>query len=270
LELIHFHAANFTTLFVMGITIRANFRYRTEVTQLTKGLIQNSKMAALGEMSAGVAHEVNNPLAIIVTCLTNLEAALKTGDSQQKIESSISKIRAATSRITRIVQGLLNFSREEGVGQFKLTDLREVANGALDLCHEKFRSEGIELIYQDPDSAVICNCDRYQILQILINLLNNAFDSCRTVPEPKIEMLLEKDSDYAMFVVKDNGPGVPPEIENQIMEPFFTTKEIGHGTGLGLSISLGLAKAHRGTLFLDRKISNSAFKLRLPLAENQR
>jgi len=267
LEQIHYHAAAFVTLFVMGLSIRVGFRYRAEVTQLSKGLIQNSKMAALGEMSAGVAHEINNPLAIIMTCVSNVKIILRNEESYKKVEPALDKINTASSRIARIVQGLLNFSRPENTGQFRPVDLREIVTEALSLCTEKFKIEGIRLTYNPPDRAFMINCDRYQILQILINLLNNAYDASKSSPQPAIELKVFEKGKSAIFSISDSGPGIPVEIENKIMQPFFTTKEIGKGTGLGLSISLGLAKSHGGSLYLEREVSKSCFQLQLPLVE---
>ncbi len=269
-RLIHFHSASFLMIYVIATSVRRNFIYRDQVTQMTNTLIQRSKMAALGQLSAGVAHEINNPLTLIQIYLTNLKSqfigvGLKPSDLE-KFDAGLEKINVATNRITRIVKGLLNFSSLKGTGVFLPVDLNEVANDTLNLCLEKFKTDGVTVEYEPPQKTIFAQCDPYQIMQILLNLLTNAFDACKNQPTPKIRMMLMADETLATFEVIDSGPGVPIEIENEIMQPFFTTKDVGQGTGLGLSVSLGIAHAHGGSLSLRRDVSASCFQLKIPLA----
>lgn len=265
-ELTHFHAANFTTFFVIGISVKSVFTYKKEVINLTRSLVQSSKMAALGEMAGGIAHEVNSPLSIIIGNIDLIKAKLSSDKFDiEKVSTLLDKVEATSFRIARIIQGLLNFSREASKDVFEVTDIREIISEALNLCSEKFKTHHILLTAEIPPSPIRVACQKIQITQILINLLNNAFDACHDVKNPEVKISASADDNYAFISVVDNGPGVPPELESKIMQPFFTTKPVGSGTGLGLSISLGIANAHNGFLYLDRNISDSCFVLKLPL-----
>ena len=266
-ELIHFHAANFTVFLVIGISVKSVFTYKKEVINLTRSLVQTSKMAALGEMAGGIAHEINSPLAIIIGSIDLVKAKLS-GDKYDdgKVNQLLGKIEATSFRIARIIQGLLNFSREASQDVFEVTDIREIISESLNLCSEKFKSNHILLTADHPLIPIRIACQKIRITQILINLLNNAFDACHDVKNPEVKISASSDENYAYISVIDNGPGVPPELESKIMQPFFTTKPVGSGTGLGLSISLGIANAHKGFLYLDRNVSASCFVLKLPLA----
>lgn len=267
LELIHFHAANFTVFFVIGISVKSVFTYKKEVISLSRSLVQTSKMAALGEMAGGIAHEINSPLSIIIGNIDLVRAKLS-GEKQidEKINQLLGKVETTSFRIARIIQGLLNFSREASQDVFEVTDIREIISESLNLCSEKFKSNHILLIADYAPTPIRVACQKVQITQILINLLNNAFDACHGVKNPEVKISAAVDENYAVISVIDNGPGVPPELESKIMQPFFTTKPVGSGTGLGLSISLGIANKHNGFLYLDRNVSASCFVLKLPLA----
>lgn len=271
IELIHFNSVNFMTIVVLGIAIRTHFQYRDQVIQLTKGLVQNSKMSALGEMSAGVAHEINNPLMILISNINMIEKYFHSTDENEKdptkMDQYILRSMSAAKRISIIVSGLLNFSRSENKEAKSPHDVVGILAESLDHFHEKLKSQGINLIYKAPKYELICNCRRYEIMQIFVNLINNAADATLDSDNPpEIEISIFKDSEENMiyFTIIDSGPGITPEIENKIMQPFFTTKKIGKGTGLGLSISLGLARSHGGDLYLNRNYDRTCFTLKLP------
>lgn len=264
---VHFHAANFVTFIVIGITIKSNFEYRDKVIKLTDSLIQNSKMAALGQMSSGVSHEINNPLAIITNSVEQIELTLENGQKNKAVvQTSLNKISKAAFRIARIVQGLHNFSQGDRSEAFTTVDTREIITDACELYFEKFRTSGIDLQYTPPEQPIMAFCQRTQLTQLLSNLLLNAYDACAKSPNPQIKVILRTDNRDIKISVLDSGPGVPKAIENQIMQPFFTTKDIGQGTGLGLSIALGIARSNNGDLYLDREVSPSCFTLKIPVA----
>ena len=252
LELIHFHAANFVTFFVIGLTIRANFRYRDEVVNLTNSLVQNSKMIALGEMSSGLSHEINNPLTIITNGTAQIESYISEPEKNKSlIQIALERMTKASYRIAAITQGLHDFSQSDSYENFKKNDVLEIIAAAVDLCEEKFKVSGITLEQEISVSKAICFCQRLQLTQVLLNLLNNAYDACKNTPHPKIKITLKIQNRVIKVSVMDSGPGVPPEIEDMIMQPFFTTQTVGKGTGLGLSIALGIAQSNNGSLYLD-------------------
>lgn len=267
LALVHFHAANIVTFIVVGITIKSNFEYRDQVIKLTDNLVQNSKMTALGQMSSGISHEINNPLAIITNSADQIEDSLEDGQKNKAmVQSSLAKINKAVNRIARIVHGLHNFSQGDSSEAFSRVDTREIITNACELYFEKFRTSGIDLQTTLPEKPVMAFCQKNQLTQLLSNLLLNAYDACVKAPKPQIKVILTTENGDIKISVIDNGPGISKAIENQIMQPFFTTKDIGQGTGLGLSIALGIARSNNGELYLDRAVSASCFTLKLPLA----
>jgi signal transduction histidine kinase len=271
IELIHFNSVSFVTIVVLGISIRTHFQYRDQVVQLTKGLVQNSKMSALGEMSAGVAHEINNPLMVLISNINMIEKYVHSTDEKDKdptkMDQYLLRSMSAAKRISIIVSGLLNFSRSENNEAKSPQDVVSILAESLDNFQEKLKSQGIKLTYEAPIYELLCNCRRYEIMQIFVNLINNAADATLESdqpPEIEISLFKDKEENTIYFTIIDSGPGISPEIEAKIMQPFFTTKKIGKGTGLGLSISLGLARSHGGDLYLNRNYEKTCFTLKLP------
>jgi C4-dicarboxylate-specific signal transduction histidine kinase len=188
-----------------------------------------------------------------------------TPDLTKAILDAFETIESNTSRISKIVKGLRTFSREGGKDPFHPLVIQSLIDDALGVCQERFRSAGVDLVVQNeaplehqiPARAV-------QLAQVLINLLNNAFDATESQRQRAIQMRIYVEGEQTHILVHDNGKGVSPEIEAKIMQPFFTTKEVGKGTGLGLSVSQGIIQDHGGRLFLDRAVGNSCFHIILP------
>lgn len=134
----------------------------------------------------------------------------------------------------------------------------------MEFCKTRFYNYGVELILADIDEDLEIECRIIQIEQVLLNLLNNSFDAAQKSEEKWIRVEAIEFGDYIDIKVVDSGPRIPEEVADKIMQPFFTTKELGKGTGLGLSISTGIMKNHKGGLFLDRTASNTTFVMRLP------
>lgn len=238
---------------------------RTKELEVSKmQLINSSKMASLGEMASGVAHEINNPLAIIqgkVKVITMILEDLNI--NQPMLFQEVQKIKLTTDRIEKIVKGLRNFSRASNNDPFEPTPLQKIVNETLDLCQEKFKANGIKLKIQDiPDTQIICRAS--QISQVLINLLNNSSDAIELLSEKWIEIKFEiKDRNQISIFVTDSGPGIPRDHLEKIMEPFFTTKEVSKGTGLGLSIARSIIESHKGQLWVDTSYPNTRFVIEL-------
>jgi two-component system NtrC family sensor kinase len=228
-------------------------------------IIHHSKMSALGEMAGGMAHEINNPLAIISGYSSRIAMLLENDETEERnarILTSLDGIGNGIDRITSIIRGLRLFSRDGANDPLESCDLRQVIRDSLGLCQEQFRTLAIQVRYVDPAGDVLVACRPTQISQILVNLLNNAKDSIRDMESPKwIEILLEKKGEGYRLSVSDSGPGVSPELQYRIFEPFFSTKAPGRGTGLGLSISRSLAISNRAELGLIREGSRSLFTL---------
>ncbi len=241
--------------------------HETEVAH--QQLIYSSKMSSLGEMAGGVAHEINNPLAIIVGKASRLKRIFSreqwTADEKIKILKDTEDIIDTSERIAKIISGLKTFSRNADKDPFVLTEIKSLVNDSLALCQEKFKHLSVELIVGViPDLTI--ECRPTQISQVLINLLNNALDAVTQLPEKWVRLdISEVAPHHVRFTVRDSGLGIPEEVLNKLMQPFFTTKDVGKGTGLGLSISKGIAEAHQGTLRYDSSSKNTSFQFEVAI-----
>ena len=224
-----------------------------------------AKMATLGEMASGIAHEINNPLGIIDGRLRQLRNLLSQSADAQSIEATVDSIANTSARIARIVSGLRTYARDGSHDAFHVVPVAKVVGDALSLCEERLRSVNIKLTVDAIPDAVTMECRETQVSQILINLIFNAVDAIQTLPGAKwIRVGFVDFGSVVKLTVADCGGGIPPDIRAKIFDPFFTTKGIGKGTGLGLSISVGLARTHGGSLTLDDQQSHTCFVLTLP------
>lgn len=228
-------------------------------------IVSASKMSALGEMAGGIAHEINNPLAIIIGKAGQLKfLASNPAPNLAKLVEGLTKIEGTAERIARIVRGLRSFSRSGESDPFQPVSSREIVTDTLELCRERFKHHEIEL-----RTGTVCDeeveCRSVQISQVLLNLLNNALDAVKGTPNAWVEISSDASDGDILFRVCDSGPGIPAEIAERMMEPFFTTKEIGQGTGLGLSIAHGIAREHRGRLEYDNATGHTRFTLTIPI-----
>lgn len=240
----------------------------TDVTELKaaqEALLHSSKMVALGEMAGGIAHEINNPLTIIKGHSDRIRLMLKRGALEQElVTSSAEQINKTVERISKIVAGLRNFSRDSSEVYFEPHALLDVIQDSLSFCHEKLKSHSISVEIVG-DKTLNVHCSRVQISQVLVNLINNSFYAVQRLPEKWIRIEVAQVGVQAKLSVIDSGLGISPEIRSKIMDPFFTTKPIGEGTGLGLSISRGIVENHSGRLTLDEKATHTKFDVTLPL-----
>ncbi|MFN4032392.1 MAG: ATP-binding protein, partial [Fimbriimonadales bacterium] len=239
-------------------------------------LIQSSKLASLGTLASGVAHELNQPLAIIrAIAQQNLETLreLPTPQLIQQLHEDLTIIHRQTVRMSQIIQHLRVFSRKPRE-EYEPVNLSEVAQNALILMREQLRQRGVTLAehYADDLPAVLGEANSLE--QIVINLLTNARDALEGQENGEIHIETARHDDgkraYAELRIRDNGPGVPPDIRSQIFDPFFTTKDPNKGTGLGLAISLEIAQKHGGTLILGDSEQGAEFILRIPVAQAQK
>lgn len=166
-------------------------------------------------------------------------------------------------RISKIIRNLLLFSREGGKDPYKKFSINDSIESTLTLCREKFRGAGIQLIY-DPESEMWLNGREVQFSQVLLNLLNNAFDACVHDDFPWIKIEIKDLGSFVEIAVSNSGSIIPENIRTQLFDPFFTTKEIGKGTGLGLSLSRSIVEDHRGHLQLDLNSDRTRFYFQIP------
>lgn len=229
-------------------------------------ILQSSKLASLGEMAAGVAHEINNPLAIINVSANMLKKLLIRNKIQiPAIETCVDNIEATIARISKIITVMRAVSREPMEFRKEEVLLTDLIQDVSALCGEKFKNNEVDFRVKIPNPLkATLYCDRIQLSQVLLNLLSNAYDATEGASERWIEVQYFEDPLYDMLSVKNSGSKIPKDIIPKIFNPFFTTKDVGKGTGLGLSISKSILERHEGNIELQTESENTCFVLKLP------
>jgi two-component system, NtrC family, sensor kinase len=235
----------------------------TDAADLQAKLMHTEKMAALGQLVSGVAHEVNNPLAAIVGFTDLLLENPKIPDEARE-ELRVILQQAQRTRV--IVQNLLSFARHMPA-QHEPVRVNSVLRQTLQLRAYDFANHGVQMTERYDEDLPLAIGDSHQLQQVFLNILNNAYDAIQEVRRPgKIDVSTSYRSAQIEIAFRDNGPGIShPE---RIFDPFFTTKEVGKGTGLGLSICYGIVRAHRGEIFARNNPDGigCTFFVRLPMA----
>lgn len=223
-------------------------------------LIHHSKLASLGELAASVAHEINNPLAIVSGNLNILE---KFKDQPERLQHKVQTMERAIQRIERIISGLRRFSRSTETKVRKSELLSGLMDEVLVMVEGKARRKDVRIECDISDGTAL-SCDGVEIEQVLVNLVNNAIDAASDSEERWVRVEGRRQGEETVLRVSDSGPGISPEVESRIFEPFFTTKPVGEGTGLGLSVTKGILDSHGARLRLDRESPNTCFEIRFP------
>ncbi len=218
----------------------------------------NAKLASLGEMSAGIAHEINNPLAIISGMIYILKSAKSDPEESLRLLDSIQK---ASDRIARIVLGLRKFSRTSDKATISEHNLNKIIDEAIILLNTRAKQYSVNLTV-NADAEYMILCDEIEIEQVLINLVNNGIDAVRYLPHKWVNLTLTSNENEVILRVQDSGPGISPADRKKLFQPFFTTKPSGEGTGLGLSIVKGILQEHDATIELDEKDPHTCFELK--------
>lgn len=240
-------------------------RLEGERQALASKMIESAKLSSLGEMAGGVAHEINTPLAVIYTKTSMLleSYSLGRGDDQETIKQ-LQKIKVTADRITKIVKGLRSFSRNSDNDPMESFSIPSVVEATLDLCQEKLVHSQVTLIKEIEDNIQISG-KFSEISQVLMNLISNSIDATALLPEKWIRIQCVRQNEQCVLSVTDSGKGIPDHILEKMMNPFFTTKEIGKGIGLGLSISSGIIAAHGGRIWCDTQSPNTRFVVEIPI-----
>lgn len=238
--------------------------YRAE---MAKQMVACERLAALGTLAAGVAHEINNPLAIIGESAGWMRQLLQKKELAEvphkgDFEKALGKIEKGIERAGRITHHLLGLVRKE-TSVVSEVDLKTLLEEAVGLIHSDAQNKGIEIVILPDNPSCVIWSDPYPLRQVLINLLTNAVHA--TGPGGKITLVLEDKAQGIILTVADTGQGIPKENMEKIFEPFFSTKAPGEGTGLGLFVSRGIIEKLGGTIRVESKLGQgSRFMIRLP------
>lgn len=233
---------------------------KNRTAELEEQMIKNlntARLAAVGEMAADVAHEINNPLTVIdlhATKLKRLESSLP-----PEVINSVDKMQMMVKRIGKIIKGLRSLSRDGDADPFVAFNVQNMIEDVKMLVEMKVRSHEIKFDIIISDSALQVIGREVQISQVLVNIIGNAVDAVTGLPDKWIRVEVYDKLDKVYFTITDSGKGIPPDLQAKIMHPFFTTKGVNKGTGLGLSISKNIIEEHGGTLFYNTDCPNTQF-----------
>jgi C4-dicarboxylate-specific signal transduction histidine kinase len=233
---------------------------KNRTAELEEQMIKNlntARLAAVGEMAADVAHEINNPLTVIdlhATKLKRLESTLPTD-----MINSIDKIQMMVKRIGKIIKGLRSLSRDGDADPFVAFSVHNMIEDVKMLVEMKVRSHDIKFDVSVSDPSLQAIGREVQISQVLINIIGNAVDAVTGMPEKWIRVEVYDKEDKVYFTITDCGNGISKELQSKIMHPFFTTKGVNKGTGLGLSISKNIIEEHGGVLVYNSNSPNTQF-----------
>lgn len=231
-----------------------------------------SKYSGLGEMAANLTHEINNPLATILgrceMLMTQIEKPVLDKDY---ILRMIESIEVTARRIEKIIKSMRAFSIAGEGDPFEIVSLNAVVDETIEFVQQRFKDHGIELRVLKPQEDLLLECRSTEISQVLLNLLNNAFDAISTRSEKWVELEFFNRNEASMLMqITDSGTGISDEVVARIFDPFFSTKEKQYGTGLGLSISKGLIERHGGIIEVDLQSPNTRFLITLPLRQRKK
>ena len=229
----------------------------------------NEQLAAIGEMSASIAHEIANPLAVINGSNNLIQKQIHDEEKVTKYSDSIKK---AVSRIQKIIVGLKRISRKNQSHLMELAILHDIITETIGFCEESLRQQGIEIQLDDIPKDILVLCREVEISQVLLNLVNNAKDAiCENKMCDqkwiKIKIKFIELDEIIKVRISDSGAGIPNELIEKVMESFFTTKKTGKGTGLGLSLVKRIIESHGGEFILVPESENTTFEFSLPRAQ---
>ncbi|QKT03834.1 PAS domain-containing protein [Ectothiorhodospiraceae bacterium 2226] len=235
----------------------------TQIRSKQEEVLKTARLASLGEMAAGIAHELNTPLNTIQNYVDLIRKTRVEGKLHPEYtDKAIDAIEDTVARISEIVVGLRSFARVDSNHDTRPCDVIALIRDVITMCDFHLRNKGVRLEFDPAREALPVRCHPTQLSQVFVNLINNAIDAVRNLEDKWIRIEIEEEDDTAVVRVIDSGGGISGKIAAMVMTPFFTTKE--EGTGLGLSLARSIMKAHRGDLRVDTQHHNTCFELTIP------
>ncbi|MAB98020.1 MAG: two-component sensor histidine kinase [Pseudomonadaceae bacterium] len=232
-----------------------------ELHEAQEGLVHAAKMAALGQMSAAMAHEINQPLTAMQMQLGSLRLLLDSG-RQADVHEGLQRIDGLLQRMAGLTGHLKTFARKSPSGLKERLRLDDVLEQALQLLAPRMRSENVQLRRETDDNVMVMG-DAIRLEQVLLNLLHNALDALTDQAHPQLWITIAQEGEHAVLRVEDNAGGISSDQLAQVFEPFFTTKPVGQGLGLGLAVSYGIVREMGGTLEAANGAAGAVFTLKL-------
>ena len=245
-------------------------RREQELREKQEQLVQAGKLATLGELTTGVAHELNNPLNNIGLYVGNVIDRIRLGEvGTEPLMGDLEKAMEQVRKATQIISHLRTFGRAARVS-IELVDVDDLIERSLLLVQEQLRLRGIEVELELCPDELLVLANPIQLEQVFINLLTNARDALADSRRKTIRITSSRDEERIRIAFSDTGPGIPRELQQRIFDPFFTTKEVGAGTGLGLSITYSILKEYGGEISVTGQPGKGAtFVIELPFADEE-
>ena len=248
-------------------------RLNIELTQAKKSLedqaqkiVHQSKMTAIGEMGAGLAHEINNPLTVSMGNLQLLAAEIERPEaSKERLSKFTVTAIEHCKRIQSIVKALRHYSIDWEDSTPEDCDIQDIIRDTTALMSSRFREGGTDILVSIGMDPIIVYGRPAHLSQAILALLFNAFEAIKDLEDRWINIVVESSSEATEIRVIDSGPGIPEPVRSRLMQPFFTTKEVGQGKGLGLSTARAIIHQHQGSLLYDPECANTCFVIKLPL-----
>lgn len=254
----------------ISLDISAIKNREKELEVQTSRIQENEKLVSLGQMAGGIAHEVNNPLAIIAGKAEALYLKVQKGtiDPDQLLKG-LEVIQNTSHRISKIIQSLRKLAQDSRIETVKQYRIAEVINSVLDINQNRIQSEGIEIRSNFHDKNMLVECGLVEIGQVLMNLISNSIHALEKIDSKWIEISTRSYGSTVQVFFSDSGSGIPKELQTKIFSPFFTTKSPGKGTGIGLSLSKKLMQQQGGDIWYDPNRPNTCFVIELKKAADQ-
>ncbi len=227
----------------------------TELTKLKDHVSFTEKLANLGEMFAGIIHDINNPLMMIEG---NAKRIKKRITDEESLEL-LSKIEMSSQKISKIVKGVKVYIRQDGDEPHTMENLGSIIDDALVICENKLKESMVAITLDPKINKIIIPCHFTQIFQVFVNLISNSVDAISGLQEKAIEITASETESRYVIKFQDSGNGIPKEFQDLIFNAFFTTKDRGVGSGLGLSLCRKILEAHGGSLAIDNNAKNTTF-----------